>query len=113
MCATPLSVASEMRYDDRKRRTRDSNVALQDLERTTLSTRAARKGESVVQANTTRLDDAGDKKPEARSRTEDSPRAGKEAVVQNTVIDDRRADPQRVRRADPQLVKRAYPTTGT
>ena len=27
--------------------------------------------------------------------------------VQNTVMDDRRADPQRVRRADPQRVKRA------
>ena len=29
-------------HDDRKRRTRESNVALQDLEKTTLSTRAAR-----------------------------------------------------------------------
>ena len=27
--------------------------------------------------------------------------------LQNTVMDDRRADPQRVRRADPQRVKRA------
>ena len=52
-----------------------------------------------MQANTTRLDDAGDKKPEARSRTEDCLRAGKEAEVQNTVMDDRRADPQRVKRA--------------
>ena len=106
-------------HDDRKRRARESNVALQDLEKTTLSTRAARGGETVVlgdhqttrkrtrEANTTRLDDAGDKKPEARSRTEDCLRAGEEAEVQNTVMDDRRADPQRVRRADPQRVKRA------
>ena len=93
-------------HDDRKRKTRESNVALEDLEKTTPSTRAARgKGESVVQANTTRLDDAGDKNPEARSRTEDCLRAGKEAEVQNTVMDDRRADPQRV--------KRAWPTAGT
>ena len=31
------------------------------------------------EANTTRLDDAGDKQPEARSRTEDCLRAGKDA----------------------------------
>ena len=67
-------------HDDRKNRARESNVALQDLEKTMLSTRA--------EANTTRLDDAGDKKPEARSRTDDCLRAGKEAEVQNTVKDD-------------------------
>ena len=32
--------------------------------------------------------------------------------LQNTVMDDRRADPQRVRRADPQRVKRAFQTAG-
>ena len=36
---------------DRKRITRESNVALQDLEKTTLSTRAAREKESVVLAD--------------------------------------------------------------
>ena len=53
-------------------------------------TRNARREESVVlgdhqttrkrtrEANTTRLDDAGDKKPEARSRTEDCLRAGED-----------------------------------
>ena len=103
-------------HDDRKRRARESNVALQDLEKTTLSTRAALGGERAVlgdhqttrkrtrEANTTRLTDAGDKKPEARSRTEECLRAGNEAEVQNIVMD--------VRRADPQRVKRAFPTAG-
>ena len=77
----------------------------------------------MVQANTTRLDDAGDKKPEAWSRTEDCLRTGdlkpanrvnmivmddpsgaKTPEVQNTVMDERRANPQRV--------KRAFPTAG-
>ena len=35
-------------HDDRKRRTRESNVALEDLEETALYTRSARRGETVV-----------------------------------------------------------------
>ena len=34
---------------------------------------------STREANTSRLDDAGDKKPEARTRTEDCLRAGEDA----------------------------------
>ena len=64
-------------------------------------------GSAAREANTTRLDDAGDKKPEARSRTEDCHEQAKTPELQNTVMNDRRADPQRVRRADPQRVKRA------
>ena len=41
-------------HDDRKRRARESNVALQDLEKTTLSTRAARGGERQWCWETTR-----------------------------------------------------------
>ena len=109
-------------HDDRKRRARDSNVALQDLEKTTLSTCAARGGGSqwcwdttrprtARVANTTRLDDAGDKKPEDRSRTEDCPRAGKEAVVQNTVMDDRRADPRRGKKSGPTAGEKSIPNS--
>ena len=46
-----------------------------------------------MQANTTRLDDAGDKKPEARSRTEDCLRAGKEAEVREKSIANCRQEP--------------------
>ena len=50
--------------------------------------------------NMARLDDAGDKKPEARLRTETTVYEQASSLeVQNTVMDDRkRADPQRVKR---------------
>ena len=60
-------------HDDRKSRARESNVALQDLEKTTLSTRA--RSQKLGQGQRTVYEQA--KTPE----------------VQNTVMDDRRADP--------------------
>ena len=75
-------------HDDRKRRTRESNVALQDLEKTTLSTRAVRGGWRQWCWVTTR----------PRASEHDwmmlDTRSQKLGRGQRTVLDDRRADPQ-------------------
>ena len=47
--------------------------------RRSLYAQRAEGGVSTREANTTRLDDAGDQKPEARTRTEDCLRAGEDA----------------------------------
>ena len=106
-------------HDDRKTRTRESNVALQDLEKTTLSTRAARGGVRQWCWETTRPRASEHDWMMLETRSQKLGRGQKTVYeqaktpeVQNTVMDDRRADPQRVRRADPQRVKRAFPTAG-
>ena len=101
-------------HDDRRRRARESNVALQDLEKDdALYTRSARKGESVHVKRTrpdwTILETRSQKLGRGQRTVHQQ---AKTPEVQNTVMDDRRADPQRVRRADPQRVKRAFPTAG-
>ena len=112
-------------HDDRKRRTRESNVALQDLENTTLSTRAARGGKRQWCWETTRQrasEHVKRTRPDWMMLETRCQKLGqgqrtvyeqaKMLELQNTVMDDRRADPQRVIRADPQRVKRAQPTAG-
>ena len=95
------------------------NVALQDLEKTTLSTRAARGGRRqwFLEATRPRASEHDWMMLETRSQKLGREQRtvheqAKTPEVQNTVMDDRRADPQRVRRADPQRVKRAFPTAG-
>ena len=101
-------------HDCRKRRTRDSNVALQDHEKTTFSTRSARGRVRRWCWETTRLRASEHDWMMLETRSQKLGRGqrtvyeqAKTLEVQNTVMDDRRADPQRVRRADPQRVRRA------
>ena len=76
-------------HDDRKNRARESNVALQDLEKTTLSTRAARGWRSQWMMPETRSQKLGRGQRTVYEQA-------KKPELQNTVMDDRRADPQRV-----------------
>ena len=86
--------------DDRNRRARESNVALQDLEKTTLSTRAARGGRRQWCWETTRPRASEHDWMMLETRSQKLGRGqrtvyeqAKTPEVQNTVMDDRRADP--------------------
>ena len=87
-------------HDDRKRRAQESNVALQDLEKTTPSTRKACGGGTQYVKRTrpdwmmqeTRIQKLGQGQRTVYEQA-------KTPEVQNTVMDDRRAGPQWVRRA--------------
>ena len=104
-------------HDDRKRRPRESNVALQDLEKTTLSTRAARGGGRQWCWETTRPRASEHDWMMLETRSQKLGRGqrtvyeqAKTPEVQNT--DDRRADPQR-QKSGPTAGEKSIPNSRT